>query len=288
LNPKYLRLVWFEEGDGVALLQREEVLAVLPPWAGSGCPGYAAAAVGEQQFAWELAPALEGLSPRITHGERYRQWRQSPASWPQIRDRLIAHLEARLGPHIRYWAVDGGQYPPRAIAAFTPSSHRGIVVLATIGMSAQSMPQIEMAFEDSSRYRSIELVVATRKEDFGLTDLLAEMMATPWKNLTWLGDGHTYGWRQSNLGADYPGKAFCLLLRQPPATLPERGAGGETLHVPDLWGHSNAGRDPVNFLWVVPITTLEQERAAKSGSAVVLPQISAPGRGWVWRQTPGV
>jgi hypothetical protein len=31
-----LEIVWFEEGNGAALLERGEPLTVIPPWAGQG------------------------------------------------------------------------------------------------------------------------------------------------------------------------------------------------------------------------------------------------------------
>ncbi len=59
--------LWFEEGDGVALYEDDDLLAVIPGWAdmSRGMPGYARDAVGESPFAWALAEALEGLRPRI-------------------------------------------------------------------------------------------------------------------------------------------------------------------------------------------------------------------------------
>src|SRR5690606_29135581 len=63
--------LWFEEGDGVALYEEDELLAVIPGWADMhrGMPGYARDAVGESPFAWALSEALEGLRPRIANAE---------------------------------------------------------------------------------------------------------------------------------------------------------------------------------------------------------------------------
>jgi hypothetical protein len=282
-NPAELRLVWFEEGDGVALLQQGGVLAVIPPWADPGtCPGYAHEAVGQTQLAWELAPALEGLGPRIAHADRYWAWRADPNSWATLRDGLLAHLEARLGPHQRYWAADGGQYPPRAVASFSPPTAPGISVLATLGMSAQSMPQIEMAFEDPSPYRRIELCVGARTEDPALGGLLSAMMIMPWQEITWLGEGHTYSWDKGPGGRDYPGRSAGLLLKNPASST----SGNSTLIAPQLDGHLDASREPVSFLWVVPITKQEQGKAQKSGSDSLYRELAAPGRGWVWNDSP--
>jgi hypothetical protein len=97
-----LELVWFEEGDGVALLERGQPLAVAPGWIGyQGFPGYAREAVGDQLLAWELGPALESLRPRIEAARRYWKWRSTEESWLEIQGAGINHLEARLGPRQR-------------------------------------------------------------------------------------------------------------------------------------------------------------------------------------------
>lgn len=46
LDPEQLAIVWFEEGDAAALLYRDEIVSVIPGWAGSSTdehsyPGYA-------------------------------------------------------------------------------------------------------------------------------------------------------------------------------------------------------------------------------------------------------
>ena len=275
-----LSLVWFEEGDGVALLHEDRPIAVLPPWAGPETTwGYSWAAIGQQDLAWELdSEALQGLGPRIEAARRYWEWRSTDESWEEIRDAGIAHLEARLGAVQRYWAADGGQFPPRAVVLLRPPATPGISVYATVGMSAQAMPQVECAFEDPAPYRRIELVLATRRESDDLGSTLSGMMAMPWQQLTWLGNGHTYSW-----GADGPQPGAALLLADPPA---EAASGGLIRRVapvpaPDLSGLRDRSGDPVHYLWVLPITPAEVRLAEERGSAELARRIA--GRGWVWR-----
>src|ERR1700733_11514078 len=70
LDPANLQALWFEEGDGVALLERGTLLAVIPGWADSsrGMPGYSRDVIGQTPFAWALDDAIEGLAPRGGRG----------------------------------------------------------------------------------------------------------------------------------------------------------------------------------------------------------------------------
>lgn len=283
-RPSYreedLELVWFEEGDGVALLERGQPLAVIPGWSGfEGFHGYARDAVGQQELAWELAQALEGLGPRIESARRYWEWRARDDSWPSIQDDGIRHLERRLGPQRRYWSADGGEFPPRAVALFQPEAYPGISVCATIGMSAQAMPGVEMYVRQHERFRRIELALGTAGDPARAASLLSGMVGFPWSNVTWLGDGHTYGWEPPS---DVPGRSSVLLLRDPPAE-GKKGLFRRGQPPPDLSGLRDRGGDPVTYLWVVPITHGERELAQRDGSTAVVREMQRQGRGWVWR-----
>jgi hypothetical protein len=79
LNAAELRAVWFEEGDGVALLDDAGLLALIPGWAEAdrGLPGYAREAVGRSPYAWALDDVAARLWPRVVHAEAYWSWRAS-------------------------------------------------------------------------------------------------------------------------------------------------------------------------------------------------------------------
>src|SRR5258708_6262065 len=59
LDPATLQALWFEEGDGVAILERGTLLAVIPGWAdlSRGMPGYSRAVIGQTPFRWSLGHA---------------------------------------------------------------------------------------------------------------------------------------------------------------------------------------------------------------------------------------
>src|SRR6201995_1436468 len=64
-EPGTLEPLWFEEGDGVAVLENGKLLAVIPGWsdASRGMPGYSRDIVGQTPFGWSLDDAMEGLRP---------------------------------------------------------------------------------------------------------------------------------------------------------------------------------------------------------------------------------
>src|ERR1700745_1999420 len=76
LDPATLQALWFEEGDGVAILERGTLLAVIPGWAdmSRGMPGYSRDVIGQTPFGWALDDALEGLGPRVERAKDYWRW----------------------------------------------------------------------------------------------------------------------------------------------------------------------------------------------------------------------
>lgn len=279
-HPENLTLVWFEEGDAVALLDRGTPVAVLPSWAGmEGFPGYSAEAIGEVRLAWELGPALPALQPRIEESQRYWARRADPQSWPEIRDRGLAHLERILGPHQRYWAADGGQFPPRALLLFNHPSVTGVSVLTTLGMSAQRLPQVEMAFEDPRPHRRVELALATSGDPTRLTGLLSGMLRFPWSEGSWLGDLHTYSFANPSPNI---GESALLLMRQPPPQHLQVPDGLRTVPAPNLGGLPDPSGDPVTYLWLVPISEPERRYAEEHGSEALAERLEQDSRGWIW------
>jgi hypothetical protein len=278
-----LSLVWFEEGDGAALLHRGQPFAVVPPWAGvEDFAGYAAEAVGQQSLASPLDPeALAALGGRIDAAHRYWEWRAGQESWRDIQQAGIRHLESRLGSQLRYWAADGGEFPQRAVVLFQPREPAGVSVFATIGMSGQAMPQVEIYVDNPAPFRRIELAIATEGQPEWAPRLLSSMMSMPWQEITWLGHGHTYSWQGAENTGGTP-ETF-LLLVDPPRDPAGRGFFRRGAAAPDLYGLNARNGDPVTYLWVVPISSNEQRLAEELGSEELARKLAGDGRGWVWR-----
>lgn len=281
-ESEWLSLVWFEEGDGLALFYRDSLLAVMPGWAGvGGFCGYSRDAAAQHELAWPLeGEALENMSRRVDDAKAHWTWRVEEDSWSSIRDSRLEFLERRLGPHGRYWAVDGGSYPPLAIALFQPPAYPGIAVYATIGMSAQPMPKVEMYHGDPAPFRRIECAIATVGEQDWAPRLLSSTAGFPWKNITWIGSGHTL-----ENGPERPGgePLVSLFASEPPPHGQRALFSRSKRDMPDLTGLVDSSGDPVTFLWAMTISSRERDMAREMGSEALLDDLRRQGRGWVNR-----
>ncbi|WP_308169764.1 suppressor of fused domain protein [Acrocarpospora catenulata] len=262
-DPARLRVLWFEEGDGAALYEDGELLAVIPGWAEveRGMPGYARDAVGESPFAWSLTDALDGLEPRIRKAEAYWQWRESDGNWASYQQFVMGHLDSRIGPPGRYWDASGGGLPRIEITERPPLFGRNYTILSTVGMSCQRLPGAEQ-YDTPTR---IELAIATRGDPRAAARLFLWLGQYPWRSVTWLGHGHTARWRHQP--GTFPlngGHEGVILLAQP---------GG----LPDLSGFAFGG-DEVRWLWLVPITDTELRVAADRGHEVVSSRLAVQDR----------
>jgi hypothetical protein len=260
LDANSLRIVWAEEGDAAALYESSELLAVIPSWSGSGgFDGFARDCIGSGPLAWELAAS------NISH-ERYAKadayWRSwdDESIWIQYRDDLLGCLQKAFGQQSRYFAIDGGQWPPKALAWF---NHGPSAILSTVGVSMRSQPAVELSVEDPSVCRRIELGVCLDKRigDESIKAVAAYISGQsglPWNHNTWLGHGHTLPadvFDQLSAGT----LPFALLSIQHPAT--------SQVSLPTFRG------DPVSILWMIPISVRERELAMQSGSEALLERL---------------
>jgi hypothetical protein len=113
LDPRTLEVVWFEEGDGVALMEAGQPLCVIPGWSemDRGVPGYAREAIGRSPFAFALDDEIDELGPRILQAEAFWEWRRGPGAWlPAVAARappepsgtgrlLLARRRQAVGPY---------------------------------------------------------------------------------------------------------------------------------------------------------------------------------------------
>jgi hypothetical protein len=275
LEPASLRALWLEEGDGVVVLEGGTPVAVIPGWASmaKGMPGYARDVIGQTPFAWSLEQAMEGLQPRIMAAGRFWEWRSDAASWASYRQAVFGHLLTRLGPGGKYWDVSGGRQPLAGVSERPPTTQRPYTVLCTVGMSCQRMPVIEQAGEAAAGQARIELALATTLPSAAAARLFLWLAQYPWRQVTWLGAGHSVPWYHEP--GTFPlggGNAAVLLLDDPSRLL-----GPD---VPSLGGFTVAGA-PVRWLWLVPVSERERLLAAERGSASLVTQLAAQRRSWV-------
>ena len=273
LDAAALEAVWFEEGDGVAIVENGRPLVVIPGWCDSsrGMPGYSRDAVGQTPFAWSLGDALEGLAPRLERSRAFWRWRQSPDGWGLFQQGVLGHLLARLGPGGQYWEASGGRQP---LVGISERSISGCTVLSTVGMSCQRMPVVEQVLDDPAGYARVELAVGTTLPSAQAARVFLWLATYPWQAVTWFGPGHSVRWPGS--GAFPLGSSFDGVLLLDAGSLTSL-LGPEP---PDLDGFTFGG-DQVRWLWVVPITENDRQLARSRGSAAVLSRLAAGRRSWI-------
>lgn len=274
-DPNSLRVVWFEEGDGLALLDGDSLLAVIPGWADttSGLPGYARDAVGRGPGAWALADVAEQLWPRVVHAEAYWQWREAAGAWKTVQRTVFNHLTRTVGPAGHYWDVSDGHPPLIRVSERPPTNDRPYNVISTVGMCGQRMPALDRYMADVTDYARIELAMATTRETHVAARVFRWLGAFPWRAVTWFGPGHSVKWFQGSDGSTLDEHYAAVLLMADPSFLSGPPA-------PDLSGLRFHG-DPVRWLWVVPITQSERQFAREHDTATLVEKLAAEGRSWV-------
>jgi hypothetical protein len=275
LDPQSLRAVWLEEGDGVAILENGEPLAAIPGWSdmSTGMPGYGRDIIGQTPFGWSLDLAIEGLGPRITAAEQFWRWRADPANWASFQQSVFGHLLARLGPGGKYWDVSGGKQPLVGVSERPPTAQRPYTVLSTVGMSCQRMPAIEQTGEGAGSQARIELALATTMPSSAAARIFLWLAQYPWREVTWLGAGHSVPWYHEPTTFPLGGGNEAVLLLDDPSHL----LGPD---VPPLGGFTVSAA-AVRWLWIVPISERERLLARERGSASLVTQLAAHRRSWV-------
>jgi Suppressor of fused protein (SUFU) len=276
IEASALSAVWLEEGDGVAILENGEPLAVIPGWSdlSKGMPGYSRDVIGQTPFGWSLDDAMEGLGNRVRQSAQFWRWRASAGSWALFQQALLGHLLTRLGPGGGYWDVSGGKSPAVGVSERPAVAKRPYTVLSTVGMSCQRMPVVEQTGEGGAGRARIELALATTMPSAEAARIFLWLAQYPWREVTWLGSGHSIPWYHEPATFPLGGGNDAVLLIDDASRLP----GPE---VPRLDGFRSSN-EPVRWLWIIPINERERRLARERSSASLITQLAAQRRNWVY------
>lgn len=267
-----MSLVWFEEGDAVAIVDAEGVLAAIPGWAGrSEFYGYSRYARGRSPLAWELTRDAKGaLETKVVESRDFWTWRLGPA-WAEVRSTGLGHLETRVGPQEAAWPLGTASFP-ELIATRHRLGDQPVWVTATTGLSGQRMAGVEQYIDEPDKAARIELAIARTVPDQAGAELLSSLATIPFGRCTWLGEGHTIGGAPGNYPAFGPDKAAVLLTATPPA--------GTRFALPDLSGLIRR-REPVTYLWVMLIDEETFRLARGRDARAALAHLQVTGATWV-------
>lgn len=229
-----LEIVWFEEGNGAAVLDSGSVIGIIPPWSGvEKFAGYARDCLAETAVAWPM-PQTNSMQRRIDRAKSFWDSFSNGNPFGELQPRLLEAFEMRFGTQQNYWAIDGEEFPNRGLLQ---ASHKGKTTFVTVGMSLFPLPDIEMYVENPSVQRRVEIAFQVDEKHVNkqLTDEVSQSMARlasmPWRKLTWFGHQHSCEFRLESI----PGQHFALFFMDPREPV---------LSYRD---------DPVQTLWLVPI-----------------------------------
>ncbi|MGH3320703.1 MAG: suppressor of fused domain protein [Streptosporangiaceae bacterium] len=272
LSRRSFEVVWFEEGDAVALFAERKLLAVIPAGTGDDSPGYAAESRGATPLAWPLDEAAPRLGPWIERSRDFWRWRLATNTWRVYQRELLDHLAERLGAGGRYWPVDDAPLPAVGATEHLPTADRPFTIVSTVGMSCQRMPVPDTQPGDDNGYQHgrIELALATRGPTEDALPIFRQLATYPWRACTWLAHGHHVRLGEGPWVRE--GHRGVLILGDPsllPGPLP-----------PDLAGFSLRG-DTVRWLWLVPLSASECDLANREGARALVDELSLAGRSWV-------
>lgn len=194
LEADGLNVQWFEEGDAAALLMGEKIIAVIPCFSGyKGFSGYSIYAKGMGQYAWALENAYSRFMEKVEEARIFWAHFDQESYWTQTQEFHMQALEQFMGPYEKYYAIDGGEFPPKALIQ---GRKGGAVYGITAGVSLIPMPKVELAYQNEYKdYRRMELGFACKEENeknmMQMLGVMSGISNLPWSEQTFLGHGHT-------------------------------------------------------------------------------------------------
>jgi len=250
LDDASLSIQWFEEGDAAAILSGDKILAVIPCFSGyNGFPGYSVYAKGTGPFAWELKGAYQRFEDEVNRAKAFWDSFEDKEYWSRTQDFHFKVLNSFFGKEEKYFAIDGGHFPPKALV----QGRKGNVVYGiTLGVSMIPMPKVEMSYQDEYRdFRRMELGFACNQKHEALLNpffsTMSGLASYPWRAQTFLGHGHTIPFKNIK-GLDY-----LLFLND------------RKLNIADSPKYGDYMGEKVNLLWIVPITQNDKEFIEENG-----------------------
>ncbi len=250
LDDSSLSVQWFEEGDSAAVLSGDKIIAVIPCFSGyNGFYGYSVYAKGTGPFAWELKGANQRFEEEVKRSKDFWGFFEDKDFWGKTQEFHMNALNRFFGKEEKYYAIDGGKFPPKALVQGRKDN---ILYAVTLGVSMIPMPKVEMYYQDEYRdFRRMELGFACDARFEGLLNLFASTMSGlasyPWNELTFFGHGHTVPFR------NIKGRDYLLFLNDrllSGTCSPEYG---------DYMG------EKINLLWLVPITADDKAFIEENG-----------------------
>ncbi len=250
LDPSGLHIIWAPSDDGAAVWYQGQLLAVIPGWSlyQDQQVSFSAGCIHENRLTAPLGSSStnEYYAQAEQHRLFWRDWHDDHA-WPALQRTLLQCYEAQYGQSLNYYAIDQGAWPPMSISQHY---HQGVWYFLTLGMSIRPMPWVDFLYgAQAGQYRRAELAMAIDADAMAegqavhMASALAQLAPLPWRQLSWLGEGHSLTSAVAPVGFDGFILSAMLAEKTPGFTLPPREG------------------DQVNLLWATPVMTAERQFA---------------------------
>lgn len=253
-------IIWFEDGDSAALMEKGEILAIIPPNYGLfDFPGFAKYAVGQNRYAWELDEKTKAaMDQRLRGADYFWKLTRQERFWQNAQDFYVQTAEQFFGKHTGYYAIDDNKFPMRAVIE---GKKNGVTYGITGFLSAFPQPSIERYVRGAQNHRRIEFGFAAvdalsdsvKMEAYNCFMALAKYI---YRDGTFFVHGHTNTW-------DGIAGFHAFLFLNPRAV-----RGLESPAYKDYAG------EPINLLWAVPITEKEYRYTVEKGCNALLERCS--------------
>ncbi len=239
-----LEIVWGEEGCLAGLYQGDELICVIPYWAEANFAGYSKYSNNEKMGLYPL-PLGDGNAMFLRLENAARFWNQDFSSvWESYQQEYLDELTQRYGKCVKYYAIDGGEFPPRGLAVFEKGDH---LLAFTIGMGLFTQPAVELFQKDFHLHDHIELAFGWRAdlplEPTQIYSQISSIATIPWAYKTFLDHHHTIN---LSIADSYQNAVF----------ISDRQA--------KVQNSSFLQKKQINLLWLMPISdTLCQKLTAE-------------------------
>ena len=238
LEAGQLEIVWGKEGLAVSLYENGELICVIPAWADGrkfmGYSKYSCTSEYPSMIPFPLGnPQSNVLFQRMSEARTF--WNQDfGLLWDSYKESYLAELEQKYGKHTKYYAIDGGVFPPKALATFEKG---GMKYAFTIGVGNFPQPKVDMYFEAYQNHELIELGFCYRSntdlEEQNVFSQISSIAAIPWAFQTFLGHRHTVDLKVSS---EYNNAVLI---------------SDKSVHVHKSHFLEN---QTINLLWIMPVT----------------------------------
>ena len=192
LQEDDLEIVWGEEGYTVALYDRGELICAIPYWATQDKPGYSKYSGNDNlsDFPFPLnAPDSNAMYERMEKAKTF--WaRDFQKVWADYNDGYMGELEKKFGKHIKYFAIDGGNFPPKGLAVFEKDAYNYAFTIG-LGMFVQPMAEIYNAKQSEKIELAFCYKSALAFDGMQALKNISSIAGIPWVYKTFLDHYHT-------------------------------------------------------------------------------------------------